>query len=385
MYPTSTSPCYQCSTSQSRNPFGVSSSHSESEEDTMFGRPVQVKSKWGTKGRKTFGSKKGYESSNSRQLHQSGGSEEWMGRRNPMEWLHVINLEEEGFSPEEQVKCSCKVDSSRRILLVKIKSHNKKVQRVVPIEDNIHYENLRVLHQPHSNQLIITAPYTTKGFSRRVSEGEETQGRSEFSFGNPSSHFPSSSRSYKQQQTPTGRGFFDSKFTTTLKPSSSPKSQVENEKEMQKSKVLEKTFRPECIRDESSGQLCVLWLVNTLGFSQEEIQVQVDEKEKLLIVEANKDQQQLEQQQQQQQQQEKSSLLEQIKNLPMKSLRREFILPEWVDVNKIGFRVMQNGLLSVKLPLTSSVQEELKNKEQSSEKGEQSQLYTRDWQKPLWG
>lgn len=382
MYPSSrntttgsSSSCYQCPVSQRRNSVSSSSSQSESEEDTMLGNPMNIKSKWGSSKGKTTGSswRKNYDTTSRRPMHTWGGSEECMSRgTGSRDLFQVINLEEEGFSPEDEIRCTCKVDVSRRILILKIQSQNKKIRRVLPLESNIRCENLRVVHQPQTNELIITAPFTTKGTSSSRQKSLPLEEEEEGQW--PTSHFPSS-KSCKHYGT-SGRGcFYDTKLTTTLHPSSSSKNQLENEKELQKSKMLEKTLRPEYIRDESNNQVSMLVQVDTLGFSPEEIRVQVDEKEKLLIIECNK-----EQQQQQTQQQEL------LRNLPVKSLRREFILPEWVDVNKIGFRVMQNGLLSIKLPLTSSGQEEFKNKEKLSGKGEESQqLYSRDWKKPLWG
>jgi HSP20 family molecular chaperone IbpA len=168
------------------------------------------------------------------------------------------------------------------------------------------------------------------------------------------------------------------------------------------SKLMENMLRPQHIREEVGGeeQVSIILQVNALGFSPEEIRVRVVKEKKLLIVEATKEQQQKKVEMVEGETAEK--LLQEESGVAVKYLRREFVLCDWVDVSKVGVRVLPGGLVNIKLPLVKSKQQpKLKPQPQKVKKnkdshrgdcgmddvyteGRQRQQSVGDWEKPMF-
>jgi HSP20 family molecular chaperone IbpA len=124
-------------------------------------------------------------------------------------------------------------------------------------------------------------------------------------------------------------------------------------------------LRPQFIRDEVTGKLAMHFKVNTMGFRPEEIRVVA--KDGVLIVEATT-------------KRSTKSIKEITKlGLPVKYLHREFVLPQFVDEDHIAYRVLNNGILTIKLPILKTKQINMQTRNEADIE-EQQML---DWQKPM--
>lgn len=297
------------------------------------------------------------------------------------EWFTMVDME--GCYPQEVI---AKVNTKNRVLLIKAKSCSKmnrnfrmtkemllqsgEVVRILPLPENIHIQKLRVKIFP-TGEVVVKAPFlkSTESILRQkqilrslplwvpipVIRKETTFNTKRFStmLRKPTSYYPLNRiHTLGEEQGFYGQDWTLSKLGKKTIPRGHFFPTTTN------TTTYGNIFRPEVIRDEITGKLAMLIKVNTLGFLPEEVRVRVNDTENTLIVEAYN----------------KSSvfttgtwditkeeLLQQ--GLPVKFLRREFILPQGcIDVNHISYRVKETtGLLVIKVPLlkTSEVSEGL--------------------------
>jgi len=273
----------------------------------------------------------------------------------PREWFTVVDLE--GFYPQD---VTAKLNPQCRILVIKAKKDNirqqqqmeqleergqtfgkNKLMRIIPLPENIRLEQLRVKVTTRG-ELVVKAPFLTR------SEMQQKQHLRNISstwiplkvtikgsdvFGTQHQHTKSLFRTKRCQQ----RGLDDLMLE---------KEEILGGEEQEWNKrntTTTTTLRTEYIRDEVTGKPAMLVKINVVGFRPEEVRVRVVESKRVLIVEAiNKRFSTIQQQQQEKQPQQ---------GLTMKYLLREFVLPEFVDVSHIAFRVLNTGVLAIKLPL----------------------------------
>jgi NACalpha-BTF3-like transcription factor len=321
--------------------------------------------------------------------------------------------EELAFSPEED-QLTAKVNPQTDTLLLKVvKGQSKeKLLRGVPLPPNLRLQHLRVKVLPRG-EVVVKAPYLLPGelplsmsyqlaaeensslpmpnwIPVRVSwqlqqqdqlplpsSAEMRLARKGSSWGKLEEEDPLPQHFHKQGKKiqSTGGQWFqeqneedqrsgsvqDRDETTGKRESSSSLSHLSEEQKM--SKLLEKMLRPQYLREEVNGeeQVSLVLKVNALGFSPEEVIVRVIKEESVLIVEAVKDQQK----QKVEGESETKKQLEES-GVAVKSLRREFVLSDDLDVSRIGIRKLQSGLVIITLPL-------VKNKETKAKQQQQQQ------------
>jgi len=229
--------------------------------------------------------------------------------------------------------------------------------RIIPLPENIHLEQLRV-KVTGRNELVVKAPFIPR---------EEMMQQKQYQRGLPCTWIPlevtikRSSIFGTQQQNkkcfPHKCYQHGQKTIFPMENESVHGWQGQTEWNKLKRKIAEgglfqhhstsTTLRTEYIRDEETGKVAMLVKVNVIGFRPEEVRVRVVESKRVLIVEATKRSSTLEMPMHHQQEQA----------LTMKYLRREFILPQFLDVSHIAFRVLKTGVLAIKLPMLKNKQD----------------------------
>jgi HSP20 family molecular chaperone IbpA len=335
----------------------------------------------------------------------------------PSKWYTIVNLE--GSIRPSQV--TAKLNPKCHILVIKAKQTVKnalpkrkevlkhsgdvvepqsagadtpsgKIVRVIPLPQNIYLRQLKVQITPNGQQIMVKAPFVLSG-----EESQEEQQRSRYSstwvpiritvkdisvdaLNYPQHSLPSRTanewereaqfpKEYTQKEQ-HGMYYIPGKQWQTISSSIN----AQQQRETPRTSSSSKRTRPEYIRDPVTGKLAMLMKVNILGFLPEEIVVRVDQTRGILIVEANQKEEQPQQQQQ---------VLEQ--GLPIKCLRREFVLPQWLDINHIGYRVLQDGLVIIKLPIIKlNKANKLQERDEVDVEGlEQRPEKNLDWETPL--
>jgi HSP20 family molecular chaperone IbpA len=341
----------------------------------------------------------------------------------PRKWYTMVNLE--GLIHPTQV--TAKLNSKCHILVIKakqtlnnvpskreevleqsedvlpqsagIEESSGKIVRVIPLPQSIYLHQIKVQITPNGQQIIVKAPFVLPGEESQVEEEEEQQTRYSSTWVPIPVTIKDTSvdaLNYPQHLLPRRTAPFPSEYTQKEQrgmyyiPGKQWQTISLNKEQQQQQQQWElscasnssKLVRPEYIRDPVTGKLAMLVKVNIVGFLPEEVVVRVDQARGVLIVEANKKQEQplVDRRETNQHQQQ---ILEQ--GLPMKCIRREFVLPKWLDITHIGYRVLQDGLLTIKLPIIELNKD---NKlqgldEVDEEEQQQPQVKNLDWETPL--
>jgi HSP20 family molecular chaperone IbpA len=313
----------------------------------------------------------------------------------PRVWFTIVDLE--GFSLHD---VTVKLNPKCRVLVIKAtntktlqqeeqmfveeedveqqQTFGGKCVRVIPLPENVHLEQLRV-QMTTRGQLVVKAPFLMPGESLwqqkqlhrftptwvpiRVTlknstiKGlfNKTHYQCDINTVCPTGYplmeeenmFPCQEQQWnKMNKNITGRGLFQTStgISQNLFPCQGQQWNKVNKNItgrglFQTSTGISQFLRPQYIRDEVTGKLAMIINVNTVGFRPEEICVCV--KEGILIVEATK------------RSATATHIISQIPKLglPVKYLHREFILPQFLDVTHIAYRVLSNGIVTIKLPM----------------------------------
>jgi HSP20 family molecular chaperone IbpA len=290
----------------------------------------------------------------------------------PKMWFTVVNFE--GFLPKD---VTAKLNPKLRILVIKAEKNVKniahrqelskskpmggKLIQVILLPEDIHLKQFRVQMTP-TGQVIMMAPF--------IIPGEHIQQQRY-----PSIWVPIRVTLKEKSVPDTKRGTMDSKTPTEY-----GRKQNKNVPRMPELSLIQqqtpigKFFRPEWIRDSETGTLAMIVKVNTAYFRPEEVRVRVDQTKGRLIVEATK-KGSLETSKF-----DKEQLLEQ--GVATKYLLREFVLPKWLDMTHIVFRVLKNGLLIVKLPILKNKESKLEEMLDMDVEEEEQQGKNVEWKKP---
>lgn len=272
-------------------------------------------------------------------------------------WIHVVELD--GIPSGDHHAITAKANVKEHVLVIKCRectstrgTRGGKCVKVLPLPETICVEELKVKVLPRG-KLVLTAPFLNpRDYSRTMRENWTKMPtwipipviykRDELFNVEEKDMFPGG-RGFHWHRIPSHRGLMQlvSNILDTAE--------------------IEKVVGADFVKDESTGKTCMIMKVNTIGFSAENIRVQINENERILLVEAKNEKAET---------MKNEEILEELSNgLPVKSLRREFILPEKiVDLSNIGFCVLKNGFLVVKVPLTETeglkMPEEMMNAEE---------------------
>jgi len=283
----------------------------------------------------------------------------------PREWFTVVDLE--GFRPQD---VTAKLNPKCRILVIKVKKDNirqqqqmeqleergqtfgKKLVRIIPLPENIHLEQLRVKVTTRG-ELVVKAPFIPRGEMQQKQHLRNISStwiplkvtiKGSNVFDTQHQHTKSCFRNKRCQQ----RGFDQMEEIVGGEGQEWNKMKrklVKGDLYQHHSTSNTTTLRTEYIRDEVTGKPAMLVKFNVVGFRPEEVRVRVVESKRVLIVEASTKRSHMTVQRQQEE------------GLIVKYLLREFILPEFVDVKHVAFRVLKTGVLAIKLPLLKNMKE----------------------------
>jgi HSP20 family molecular chaperone IbpA len=277
-------------------------------------------------------------------------------------WTHIVELE--GLRPQDvtakvNTKCRCvvikvKESTSRGLSSTSTSMPSGKLVRVIPLPHDILVDQLKVKVLPHG-KLVITAPFVK---SQDYSMRGENWSRYPSWLTIPVTH-----KGMNDMWRPTGTSsssrmnsldLEDENIFQGQKSKRNPKKfnqwhrgLLQFTSKMIDESEIEKMIRPDFVKDQSSGKTCMILKFNTMGFSPKNIQVEINENDQLLVIEAKEEKTKS---------MEGQELMKHLKNgLPVKLFRREFILPQnIVDVTNIAFCVLKSGILIVSLPLTQT-------------------------------
>jgi hypothetical protein len=260
--------------------------------------------------------------------------------RNPRKWTFVVDMPR--FRPEET---KVKVDTVFHTLIITAKRVSQpwqgeqekcmKMKRVIPLPESIRLEELRVKFTPRG-ELIVKAPYhrrsdeMTMPLQRHQRGGEITL---------PVFYKDVTGKRRQEELLPSGQV-------------DTNKCSVQRYLRLLKNSSFPNTLSTECVRDENTGKWKIIFEINTVGFRREEVQVHFQEKERLLIVEAKH---------------ELRTEKNQLPGISVKTLRREFILPEFLDGKQMRYRVMNTGVLRIQLPCLRDPRPKMCNEEEDME------------------
>jgi HSP20 family molecular chaperone IbpA len=279
------------------------------------------------------------------------------------------------------------------------------IVRVVPLPENIHLHLLKVQMTPNIHQIIVKAPFvlpgeelkqqqirysskwvpinvTVKDSSMDVLSYHQPLGttRTPYELDRTAAY----QKGYPQEEQ-RAKYYIPGKQWQTISSNVEGQErylikQEEEQEDLQKTSIS-RLLRPEYIRDPVTGKLAMMIKVNTVGFLPEEVVVRVDQTQRILTVEAAKRQEDQPLGDRKEVSRKQQQVLEQ--GIPLKYFRREFVLPQWLDVTHIGYRVLQNGLLAIKLPIVKLSKANKSSKEFDEVDVEEHQVKNVDWETPL--
>jgi len=270
----------------------------------------------------------------------------------PRKWMKIVNVQ--NFRPEE---LKVILDTEERTVKILTKrNNNKKLRcgqetrvkliREISVPMSVHMRNLIVVITPRG-LLVLKAPYKT---SFQSQQWEETT-RKPFGLINIpieqlNTPFTSTTGVYGKQRRCHHRQTLPRQFT----PFEVNKCGIEEYLRIVKKAFYPKHVIPRCVIDEKTGKpiLIIDIKVNTTtpfkttmpGINQEEVKVFVQEKKHLLIVK-------LPQQPQMEEEDEEECMC----NTQMKPLTKVVVLPKWLAIERLRFRVLNNGILRIQVPL----------------------------------
>jgi len=237
-------------------------------------------------------------------------------------WTFVSDVHQ--FLPEE---VTVKVDPVYHTLIITAKRISQpwkgeqekclKMKRVIPLPEYVKPEELRVKFTPRG-ELIVKAPFHQREDTMMPQERKQRGGEITL----PIFYKDVIGKRQQEQLLPNGQVDMN-------------KCSVQRYLRLLKNSSFPNTLSTKCVRDESTGKWKIFFDINTVGFRREEVQVHFQEKERLLIVEAKH---------------ELRTEASQLQGISFKTLRREFILPEFVDGKQMRYRVMNTGVLRIQLP-----------------------------------
>jgi HSP20 family molecular chaperone IbpA len=320
------------------------------------------------------------------------------GSGTPRKWFTVVNIP--GFLPKD---VTAKLNPKCRILVIKAKQNAKtipwkqqqcprmmgsQVLEVIVLPENIHLQQIKV-QMTQNGQLIVAAPFVLPNEQQR---GQQTRYASTWIpihvtlkdssvdvLGKQLGGLGLSKRCQQSQYGLHPMQQYTAAYSTPGK-QYRPIQDFQHEcftqpqqQGLQQETSISKLFCPEYIRDTATGKVVMIYKVNTLGFLPKEVTVSVIQDKGFLVVEAiKKSLGSLKDVSKQQ-------LLEQ--GVPVKYLCREFVLPEFLDIKNIGYYVMKNGLLLIKLPIVKSQLNKLQ--ELGNINVEEKQLKNINWERAM--
>jgi len=262
----------------------------------------------------------------------------------------------QGLRPQD---VKAKVDTVNHVLLIKTKrgftqqqtkfGAENKLVRVIPLPRNIILEKLTVKFTP-TGELIVKAPFLFRGqqmFPNKFQQKYQKDMKNLVPI-----HVSTKGNNIFGTQKEKQFYNFITIPVMPMKRNFQPQEQQEyfQGKQMKNLHNMHQTTETlhtpvQIIRDEVTGKPALLLTVCTVGFRPEDICVKMDKTQHVLIVEAGL-------RAQKQQRQLPFEMQQKLKGINMKYLRREYVLPQMVNVKKIAYRVLGYGLLRIKLPIT---------------------------------
>jgi hypothetical protein len=229
---------------------------------------------------------------------------------------------------------------------------SNKLKRVLPLPRNIDLQRLRVQMETEAEELVVRAPFVG-GENNATSVGKCQPQRKTDSLACITipvmwKNVASRKSTKKDCFSPcSGQGNTSTRTGSTR--NNVNKCQPHNLKPSQS--CSPNNLETEVVQDEVTGKWKLLLSFNAIGFRQEEVRVTFEEKERVLVVEMERDaspkgsEHPPETADASSQNRQHHPLM-----IALKHAREEIILPQWLDGSQLHYHVMENDALRIEIP-----------------------------------